>query len=159
MRIVISGTVGIGKSTTAKMLTEKLEKKVYIVNHLTEKTVVSPYLSHFYDEPEKWAFISQLDFLLERFKEWLINEKELKNNNDKNVITIYDRHFIDDYVFAELHSIKRNISEINSIVYQVVYKELLDKLNKFEAKPDYFFLLEAPLSTIVKRLKARGRDA
>jgi deoxyadenosine/deoxycytidine kinase len=56
-----------------------------------------------------------------------------------------------------LHSIKNSISQINSIVYQVIYKELLDKLRENNALPDYLFLLEADLSEVVKRLHKRGR--
>ena len=157
MRVVISGTVGVGKSTTTEILIQKLKAKKWEVSHLTEKTSDSPYLVHFYAEPSKWAFIAQLDFLFERFKQWLIDEKDRKTKENK-VITVYDRHFIDDYIFAELHSIKENISNINSITYQVVYKELLDKLQEYNAIPDYFFLLEADLSTIVERLHKRGRE-
>ncbi len=159
MRVVISGTVGVGKSTTTDELIKILEGKGYTVNHLREETADSPYLKHFYDEPEKWAFVAQLDFLLERFKQWLVDEKKRKTQTGEKVITVYDRHFIDDYIFAELHSIKENISQLNSVVYQAVYKELLDKLVESETQPDYFFLLEADLSTIVSRLHKRGRDA
>lgn len=159
MRIVISGTVGVGKSTTTEKLIEKLNEKGYTVNYLSEETVNSPYLKHFYDEPAKWAFVAQLDFLMERFKQWLIDEKKRKTQDGDKVITVYDRHFIDDYIFAELHSIKENISAINSIVYHAVYKELLDKLVESSSQPDFFFLLEADLSTIVSRLHKRGRDA
>ena len=162
MRIVISGTVGVGKSTTTKNLIEKLEKKGYIVNYLKEETVNSPYLSHYYDNPESWAFIAQMDFLLERFKQWISDEqkreKQEKEEGNNKIITVYDRHFLDDYIFAELHSIKNSISQMNSIVYQSVYKELLEKLHDAKAEPDFFFLLNADLSTIVKRLHKRGRE-
>ncbi len=158
MRIVISGTVGVGKSTTTEELNKKLEAAGWKVNHLTEKTADSPYLAHYYAEPQKWAFVAQLDFLMERFKQWLVDEKNRKETDGK-VITVYDRHFIDDYIFAELHSIKENISNIHSIVYQSVYKELLDKLVESKTEPDFFFLLEADISTIVSRLHKRGREA
>ncbi|BDU67602.1 MAG: hypothetical protein TYPL_2550 [Candidatus Tyloplasma litorale] len=158
MRIVISGTVGVGKSTTSEILIKKLKEKGFKVNYLSEETVNSPYLKHFYSKPAEWAFVAQLDFLMERFKQWLIDEKERENSLEE-IITVYDRHFIDDYIFAELHSIKENISQINSIVYQTVYKELLDKLVEKETKPDFLFLLEADLDTIVERLNKRGREA
>ncbi len=157
MRIVISGTVGVGKSTTTLELVKQLRAKGWTVNHLNEETADSPYLSHYYDEPQKWAFLAQIDFLMERFKQWLVDEKKRSTQEGEKVITIYDRHIIDDYIFAELHSIKESISNFNSLAYQVIYKEVLEKLLDSNTQPDFFFLLEADLSTIVKRLHSRGR--
>lgn len=156
MRIVISGTVGVGKSTISNLLVKKLEKSGKAVNFLKEETVNSIYLDYYYKEPKEWAFIAQLDFLMGRFKQWLINEKMLLGQK-KQSITIYDRHFLDDYVFAELHVIKKNISIFNSITYQAVYKEIIEKMVTMSAKPDYFILLTANLDSVLKRLESRGR--
>ncbi len=158
MRIVVSGTVGVGKSTVSNLLVEKLKENNKNVNFLNEETVDSIYLQHYYDEPQEWAFIAQLDFLLGRFKQWLTDEKRRRELNDKNYVTVYDRHFLDDYVFAELHTIKKNISVFNSLTYQAVYKELTEKMQGLDAKPDYFFLLEGNLDVIMDRLKGRGRN-
>ena len=156
MRIVISGTVGIGKSTTTEALVKRLRDMGYTVNHLTEEAAESIYLKYFYDAPQEWAFIAQLDFLLGRFKQWLTDEEDREKN--PGLITVYDRHFLDDYVFAELHSIKQNISMYNSLTYQAVYKELLEKMAKMDARPDHFIMLRAPLETVVERLRSRGRE-
>ena len=161
MRIVISGTVGVGKSTVSELLFKKLKKTNHL-NLLKEETVRSIYLDYYYKDPQEWAFISQLDFLLGRFKQWLLDEKKRElfvKNNKNNYITLYDRHFLDDYVFAELHTIKENISNINSITYQAIYKELIDKMNFLNARPDYFFLLTADFNTVIERFKDRNRKA
>ncbi|BDV02390.1 MAG: deoxyguanosine kinase [Candidatus Hepatoplasma vulgare] len=161
MRIVISGTVGVGKSTVSSQLVKEFIKQKYEVNFLNEETVDSIYLDFYYKKPYDWAFLAQLDFLFGRFKQWLIDEKKRSNltiEKNKKYITVYDRHFLDDYVFAELHTIKQNISNFNSITYQAIYKELSDKMNKLKAKPDFFFLLKANLDVIVERLKGRGRS-
>jgi deoxyadenosine/deoxycytidine kinase len=57
-------------------------------------------------------------------------QSEERRRENPSLITIYDRHFLDDYVFAELHSVKENISMYNSLTYQGVYKELLDKMSR-----------------------------
>lgn len=155
LRIVISGTVGIGKSTVTEALVKRLGEEGNKVNYIKEETVDSIYLDYYYKSPQDWAFVAQLDFLLGRFKQWLTDERTRDSQND--YITVYDRHFIDDYVFAELHTIKQNISQFNSLTYQAVYKELLEKLSKKDARPDFFILLTAPLETIIDRLKGRGR--
>jgi deoxyadenosine/deoxycytidine kinase len=46
----------------------------------------------------------------------------------------------------------------NSLTYQAVYKELLEKMAKMDARPDYFIMLEAPLDTVIERLRGRGRE-
>jgi deoxyadenosine/deoxycytidine kinase len=51
MRIVISGTVGIGKSTTAEALVNKLMEKGNDVDYLQEETVESVYLKYYYNDP------------------------------------------------------------------------------------------------------------
>jgi len=51
MRIVISGTVGIGKSTTSNLLVKTLEEKGYDVSFLNEETVESVYLDYYYQSP------------------------------------------------------------------------------------------------------------
>lgn len=161
MRIVISGTVGVGKSTVSSQLVEEFKKQGHKVNFLNEETVDSVYLDFYYKKPYEWAFLAQLDFLFGRFKQWLVDEKKRSNlseEENKKYITVYDRHFLDDYVFAELHTIKNNISNFNSITYQAIYKELSDKMNKLHAKPDFFFLLRANLDVILKRLHGRGRS-
>jgi deoxyadenosine/deoxycytidine kinase len=52
MRLVISGTVGVGKSTTTELLVKELKNRGYQVNYLKEKTVSSPYLENYYKDPE-----------------------------------------------------------------------------------------------------------
>jgi len=47
---------------------------------------------------------------------------------------------------------------VNSITYQAVYKELTEKMAKLDSRPDHFILLEAPLDTIMDRLRGRGRE-
>ncbi len=159
MRIVISGTVGVGKSTVSTLLETELKKSYPVkdVKLIKEDTVESIYLQHYYDSPQDWAFIAQVDFLFERFKNWLKDEKERTEKGNDSKITIYDRHFLDDYIFAELHSIKENISNLNSLTYQAIYKEVLEKMHRFDAEPDIFFLLKAPLETVIDRFKSRNR--
>lgn len=157
-RVVISGTVGVGKSTVAEIVKEKLELKGYEVNLLKEETINSPYLSNFYSNPKQWAFVAQLDFVMERFKQWLVDEKYRSESSNDKLITLYDRHFIDDYLFAELHSVDENINQLNSIVYHTIYKELIDKMIESNAIPNKIYLLEADLKTVVNRLTNRNRS-
>jgi deoxyadenosine/deoxycytidine kinase len=53
MIVVISGTVGVGKSTTSSLLNEVLLSKGYEVNYVIEEAAESPFLKYYYDEPEE----------------------------------------------------------------------------------------------------------
>jgi deoxyadenosine/deoxycytidine kinase len=52
MRIVISGTVGVGKSTVSELLFKKLKKTNHL-NLLKEETVRSIYLDYYYKDPQE----------------------------------------------------------------------------------------------------------
>lgn len=158
MRIVISGTVGVGKSTTTRLLIDDLRDKDLFVNHLDEKTANSIYLPYYYNNPESWAFVSQVDFLMERFKQWMIDEV-VREEVQEEVISIYDRHIIDDFIFSNLESVKESISFNQTSTYHSLYKELSKKIDQKNSKPDYLILLTADIETIVKRLHCRGREA
>lgn len=161
MRIVISGTVGVGKSTVSDLLNKEL-KKIYHekkINLIREAAAESIYLKYYYRKPDDWAFISQVDFLLERFKMALNDEKIVHDLPKNEFVSIYDRHVIDDYIFAELHSIKNNIIHFHSLAYQVIYNEILNKLPSMNITPDYFILLTGNLDTIIDRINNRGRSA
>ncbi len=156
--IVISGTVGVGKSSVCSLLKKLIKERNLKVNLLKEKTVKSVYLDLFYKKPEKWAFISQLDWLMERFKQWLENERDLEEVTEKT-ITIYDRHFLDDYIFAEMHVSRENITLFNALAYQNIYKELLEIMINDGLAPTYFILLKCPLDVVMGRLNKRGRQS
>ncbi len=157
MRIVISGTVGVGKSTVCDLIVQELDNVNIENNYLKEETVESVFLKLFYESPKEWAYLAQLNWVVKRFEQWLVNEEFLKDK--KNHYTIYDRHFLDDYIFAEMHTAKENISSYLSLSYQVQYQEILKKMADKDKQPDYVFLLKAPLDVVLKRLKGRGRES
>ena len=64
--IAIEGVIGVGKTSLAKMLTEKLSAKLVL-----EKFEENPFLEDFYTDPERYAFQTQLYFLLSRYRQQL----------------------------------------------------------------------------------------
>lgn len=158
MYIVIGGTVGIGKSTTSKALEERLLKingKDSALLEL-EPVVGSPYLKKYYEDPVKWTLVSQLDFLLLRHKQLLETHDKLAEPNTPLKHIIFDRHLVEDYVFANMHATKKNMRAFNSIAYHAIYNNVLSIEN--DAKVDYFFLLKAPIENVIGRVQKRGRE-
>lgn len=156
MKIVISGTVGVGKSTITKQLKEKLSEKndnVFLYKELQETT--NPLLVEYYRNRNEWAYITQIDFLLSRFKSAI--EEEVNQAEDKKRIAIFDRHFLDDYIFANMPSAKEDMSAFQLNQYFVLNEHLTEKLAK-KSRADVFVLLTADFETVIERVKKRGRD-
>lgn len=153
MKIIISGTTGVGKSTTVSLLKEYFESKNKEVLVLGELVVESPFFSYYFSDLPNWGFIAQLDFLLQRFKQFV----EIDEIYDENRhIVLYDRHFLEDKIFSELDAIKNSQATYISDVYTQIYDDILDKM-KFFKTPDYFFLLKANFEIVENRMKNRNR--
>ena len=153
MKIVISGTVGVGKSTISDVLVKELKKtKKQNINFYNELKDDNPYLDFYYKERSEWSFLIQLDFLTERFKTF-INDAI----NNKNEISVFDRHFLDDCIFANLKSIKEDMSSFQWNIYFQLNKYLSQRI-KENFKIDYLFLLKTDFDNVMKRIEKRGRE-
>ncbi len=158
MKIIISGTSGVGKSTTVKLAQEYYEKQGKEVVVLPELVVESPFFDLFYENLEKWSWLGQIEFVLTRFKQWLAIEEEYKDKDPESYVIIYDRTFYEDLVFAELKNVRNAVTAYNQHAYKIIYDELLNKVREYE-KPDFFILLRATFDTVAERqFGQRGRE-
>ncbi len=141
--IGVCGNIGAGKSTLIEMLEKELG---YIpVYEIVEE---NPYLSDFYKDMKKWAFSSQLFFLIKRFD-------FLKRVNASKGITLEDRTINEDVeIFA------RNLHEMGYIsdrdwkTYTALFKTFSDHL----PQPTGFVYLKASVPTLINHVKRRGRS-
>ena len=62
--IAIEGPIGVGKTSLAKLITDKLGAR-----SILEQFEDNPFLADFYDDPERFAFQTQLYFLLQRYQQ------------------------------------------------------------------------------------------
>ena len=156
MRIVISGTVGVGKTTTATNLKQRLQKKYEDVDFILELPEKNVYLDMYYKNRPEWSFLIQMDFLMARYRT-LLEETE-RQRITPNRIAIFDRHFLDDIVFAKLNSVQEDMSGFQFAEYLNTNKELASKILP-EDQPDYFILLKVKYDEVLNRIKNRGRDS
>ncbi len=150
MKLIVSGTTGVGKSTTVKLLKKYYENKGKKVIVLGELVVDNPYFDLYFNELSNWGFIAQLDFVMQRFKQWLSLEDGFPSENKEDYVYIYDRHFLEDLIFAELKFVRDNTSYLLTQTYKVIYDELVKKIEEYE-KPDFFILLKASYDTVYER--------
>lgn len=158
MKLIISGTSGVGKSTTVKLAKEHYEKLGKEVVVLTEMVVESPFFNLFYESLPKWSWLGQIEFVLTRFKQWLHIEETYKDKNPEDYVIIYDRSFMEDLIFAELKSVRNAVPAFHQKAYKIIYDDLVDKIKMYE-QPDFFILLRASFDTVVDRqFGMRGRE-
>ena len=62
--VAIEGPIGVGKTSLANLLAEKLAARKVL-----EDFEDNPFLADFYEEPEHFAFQTQLFFLLQRYQQ------------------------------------------------------------------------------------------
>ena len=92
--IAVDGPIGAGKTTVSKMLTEDLDGRLIL-----EPVEKNPFLNEFYKDRKKNAFKTQLFFLLNRYQQ----QRELKQHNLFDQLTICDYTFAKDFIFAGIN--------------------------------------------------------
>jgi deoxyguanosine kinase len=109
--IVVEGPIGVGKTSLAKMLSAHLKARCIL-----ESPEENPFLHKFYRDRKKYAFQTQVFFLLKRYQQ----QREIRQIDLFNQVTITDYLFAKDRIFAYL-----NLDENELARYQRIYS-LLD---------------------------------
>jgi deoxyguanosine kinase len=138
--IAIEGVIGVGKTTLAKFLSQEYKAKIIL-----EDIDGNPFLPQFYEDPERYAFPTQIFFLLSRYN-------ELRNLTNRELFTrkiISDYTFDKDRIFASINLEKRERS---------LYEKIYNLLDKDIIKPNLIIYLQASLDTLMERIKSRGRS-
>lgn len=143
--IAVSGTMGVGKTTVAKILQQQLKFKL-----LKENFADNKFLGRFYNNLPRWAFHSQVFFLVEKIRQ----TQQVKGLlNDQSVIqdTVINE---DVFSYAKAQLINKNMGEEEYNLYTKIYNTFKDYL----VKPDLHIYLKADLDTLMKRISQRSRE-
>ena len=62
--VAVEGPIGVGKTTLVNRLNERLGASLVL-----EVVEENPFLSSFYEDPDRYAFQTQLFFLMSRFRQ------------------------------------------------------------------------------------------
>ncbi len=140
MYIAIEGVIGVGKTTLARLLQNAFESEI-----LLEVFEENPFLSDFYGDRARYAFQTQIFFLLSRYHQ--------QNNNVPKILAD-GKNLIADYTFAKdalFASINLRGDELD--MYYKVHEALGEKI----PKPDLLVYLQASADTLMKRIAFRDR--
>ncbi len=137
--IAIEGVIGAGKSALAKKIKERLNAELVL-----EQFEANPFLEKFYSDRKRYAFQTQMFFLINRYKQ----QEELKQGNLFTEYTVSDYIFEKDRIFAYL-----NLSGEELKLYESIFPLLERNLNK----PDLIVYLQSSVDRLIYNIKKRGR--
>lgn len=140
MYIAIEGVIGVGKTTLARLLQPAFNAAL-----LLEVFEENPFLSDFYADRERYAFQTQIFFLLSRYHQQRKGVSELLAKN-QNLIADYT--FEKDALFARI-----NLKGDELETYYRVHDALAEKI----IPPDLIVYLRASTDTLMQRIALRDR--
>lgn len=137
--IAIEGVIGVGKTTLARMISERLGARLVL-----ERFEENPFLPKFYEDAEHYAFQTQMFFLLSRYKQ----QQELFQADLFHNFVITDYIFEKDKIFAYLTLADEELK---------LYETLLGAIEKTIPTPDLVVYLQSSVDRLMANIKARGR--
>ena len=134
--LAIEGVIGVGKTTLARLLQPRFEAEL-----LLEVFEENPFLSDFYADRERYAFQTQIFFLLSRYRQ-------------QQAVRLDHRPLITDYTFAKDRLFARlNLKGDELAMYERVHRALAEKV----ILPDLVVYLRADLEVLMARIAMRDR--
>jgi deoxyguanosine kinase len=140
MYIAIEGVIGVGKTTLARMLAPSFEADL-----LLEVFEENPFLSDFYSDRARYAFQTQIFFLLSRYHQ---------QRRGVTAIVESGKSLFSDYTFAKDSLFARiNLQGDELEMYKRVHEALAEKI----PMPDLLVYLRANTDVLIQRIAQRDR--
>jgi len=137
--IAIEGVIGAGKTTLAQKLCEKLG-----ANLILEQFEENPFLEKFYDDRKRYAFQTQMFFLINRYK-----QQQQLNQQD-----LFSKFIVSDYIFEK----DRIFAYMNLSGEEIkLYESIFPLLERDIPQPDLVIFLQSSIDRLAANVKSRGR--
>lgn len=140
MYIAIEGVIGVGKTTLARLLQPQLDAQLQL-----EVFEENPFLEDFYSDRARYAFQTQMFYLLSRYHQQRLSVREVLDSG-QNLITDYT--FAKDALFAQI-----NLRGDELDMYYRVQEALGEKVRL----PDLVVYLQADTEVLMQRIATRDR--
>lgn len=140
MYLAIEGVIGVGKTSLARLLQPAFNSEL-----LLEIFEENPFLGDFYADRDRYAFQTQIFFLLSRYRQQreAVPEALARGN------LIADYTFEKDSLFAQL-----NLTNDELDTYTLVHKALAERIQT----PDLIVYLKVDTDTAMQRIMMRDRS-
>ena len=137
--IAIEGVIGAGKTSLTKKIKDRLNARLIL-----EQFDINPFLEKFYSDRKRYAFQTQMFFLVNRFKQ----QEELNQEELFTEYLVSDYLFEKDRIFAYM-----NLSGEELKLYESIYPLLARNLRK----PDLVIFLQSSTERLMYNIKNRSR--
>lgn len=138
--IAIEGVIGVGKTSLAGLLAERMNGRLVL-----ENPEENPFLEQFYKDPRHFAFQTQLFFLLSRFRQ----QQELPEPDLFQPLVVADYLFSKDRIFAYI-----NLGEAEIALYEKVMALMEVRIRK----PDLVVYLQSSTERLLRNIRQRDRS-
>ena len=138
--VAIEGPIGVGKTTLARILHEELGGQL-----LLEVFEENPFLSDFYADRARYAFQTQIFFLLSRYRQ----QHDVVNRILQSHSLVCVSLFAKEQIFACL-----NLGGDELAVYELVHAALAEKI----VQPALVIHLRATTDVLMNRIAVRDRS-
>ena len=137
--IAIEGVIGAGKTSLAKMVSERINARLVL-----EQFEENPFLERFYEDSDRYAFQTQIFFLLSRYKQ----QQDLFQADLFHNALVTDYIFEKDKIFAYLNLRDDELR---------LYETLVSSIEKNIPVPDLVVYLQSSVERLMSYIRARDR--
>lgn len=137
--IAIEGVIGAGKTSLAQKLSAKLK-----ANLILEEFESNPFLEKFYQERNRYAFQTQMFFLINRYK-----QQQQLNQED-----LFAKYIVSDYIFDK----DKIFAYLNLRGEELkLYESIYPLLERDLRRPDLVIFLQSSIDRLMYNIKKRSR--
>ena len=138
--IAVEGTIGVGKTSLAKILAERIEGRLVL-----EEFEDNPFLTEFYKDPKRWAFQTQINFLISRYYQQIQLQQ----------VNLFSDKIVSDYMFAKDKLFAQTSLDDNEMI---LYQKLASIFEKNITYPDLVIFLQSDVDRLMENINKRGRS-
>jgi len=137
--IAVEGVIGVGKTTLAHILAEILNARIVLEDHQA-----NPFLEDFYRDPGRFAFQTQMTFLISRYHQ----QQAIPQQDIFHEYLVTDYLFSKDRIFASMNLDERELH---------LYDQMMRLMETEILKPDLVIYLQASVDRLMKNIRLRNR--
>lgn len=136
--IAVEGVIGVGKTTFARMLAERISADL-----VQEEVFENPFLVDYYKNRTRYALSCQLYFLISRFQQ----QQQLMVRDLFSQRIVADYLFAKDSIFASVALSERELA---------LYNKIAPALSQNIPRPDLVIYLQGKTQVLIERIKRRN---